>query len=246
MKSWQMFLVGVVALILLYFLPHYEQTIPGIAAVAIVIAVIVGFLVHPKREVFIVRTNHWNHTPDEASLEHNCLLIKVELARLWLLFIPTFLAVAFLVVAATRGSTWNFPLIDRFWNLRGYMVISIRVLVVVVWWTVSTWVSERWALRGADSACSADSASMDGEYVRYSFRDGHGEYYGGSDMGFGLLRSRELSTIVLYSKRDPQVNKIAVACLFHRLAVVGHGLADLDEETVSAHSAPVFAQQPRG
>src|SRR5689334_4356246 len=156
MKSWQMFLVGVVALTLLYFLPHYEQTIPGIAAVAIVIAVIVGFLVHPKREVFIVRTNHWNHTPDEASLEHNCLLIKVELARLWLLFIPTFLAVTFLVVAATRGSTWNFPLIDRFWNLRGYMVISIRVLVVVVWWTVSTWVSERWALRGADSACSAE------------------------------------------------------------------------------------------
>lgn len=241
-----MFLVGVAALILLYFLPHYEQTIPSIAAATIVTAVIVGFIVHPRREVFIVRTNHWRHTPDEASLEHNCLLIKIELARLWLLFVPTFLAVAFLVVAATRGTTWNFPVIDRFWNLGYVSLMAVRGLVVLVWWTVSTWVSERWALRGADSACSADSASMDGDYVRYSFRDRHGEYYGGSDVGYGRFRSRELATIVLYSKRDPQVNKIAVACLFHRLAVVGHGLADLDEETVSAQLAPVLAQQPRG
>ena len=240
-----MFLVGVAALILLYFLPHYEQTIPSLAALAIVAAVIVGFVVHPKREVFIVRTNHSVRTRYRAWLEHNQLLIKLELRRLWLLFIPTFLAVAFLIVAATQGTTWNFSFIDRFWNLQGYMVIALRVLVTLVWWTVSTWVTERWALRGADSACSADSASMDGEYVRYSFRDDQGEYYGGSEIGFGLLHFTELGTIVLYRAQNPQVNKIALSCLFHRLAAVAHGLTDLDEETVSTHLTPVLAQQPR-
>src|SRR5690348_17931284 len=54
---------------------------------------------------------------------------------------------------------------------------------------------------------------MDGEYVRYSFRDDQGEYYGGSEIGFGLLHFTELGTIVLYSAQNPQINKIAVSCL---------------------------------
>lgn len=241
-----MFLAGMAALAVLFLLPHFERTIAGLAAVAIVAAVLVGFLSRPRREVFIVRTNYHIRRPDDVFLEHNRLAVRVELARLWLLFIPTFLAVGFLVITAAKGSVWNFPLVDRFENIGAYSVIVVRVLVVIVWAIVSTWVSERWALRGVDSACSAGSVTRNGEYVWYSFIDGRGEYFGGSDFPLGATDAAELATIVLYQEQNPQVNKIALACLFHRLQVLAHGLTDLDEETIATNLRPALAQPPQG
>ena len=73
----------------------------------------------------------------------------------------------------------------------------------------------------------------------YSFKDRLGEYYGGEGFPFALVRSPKLARIVFYRASKPQVNKIAMGCLFHSLVIVGRGLTDLDEATVSAHAAEV-------
>jgi hypothetical protein len=94
-------------------------------------------------------------------------------------------------------------------------------------------------------ACSADSVSIMAGRLLYSFRDREGEYYGGEAFPFALVRSPKLARIVLYRVRTPQVNKIASGCLFHRLTIVGRGVTDLDEATVTAHSNRVQpASQP--
>jgi hypothetical protein len=243
MKSWQIFLLGTIGLAAVLLLSSYERFIAGSGAVAIVAIVLAGFLAHPRREVFIVRTSNWIESPDDVSLEHDCVVVRVEVARLWLLFIPTFLAVSFLVIAATTGTVWNYPLIGSSWTISPYLFG--RVLVVVVWGITSTWLSERWTLHQADAGCCAGYADIKGGRVSYSFVDRHGEYYGGEDFAFGLS-SREVANIVLYSDGKPQRNKIGLACLFHRLTIIGHGLADLDEETLASHMIPGLAHQPPG
>ena len=45
--------------------------------------------------------------------------------------------------------------------------------------------------------------------------------------------------IVLYNVSRPDVSKIAICCLFHRLVIVGRGLNDLDEATAASRSATV-------
>jgi hypothetical protein len=70
----------------------------------------------------------------------------------------------------------------------------------------------------------------------YSFKDRLGEYYGGEGFPFALVRSPKLARIVFYRAAKPQVNKIAMGCLFHRLVVVGCGITHLDEATVTTHS----------
>ena len=70
----------------------------GLIALAIVTAAVVGFLMHPRREVFCVRTSVRLVAPDwSQAIEKDLMAVRVELARLWLLFVPTLLAVAFLV-----------------------------------------------------------------------------------------------------------------------------------------------------
>jgi hypothetical protein len=61
-----------------------------------------------------------------------------------------------------------------------------------------------------------------------------------------MTHSREVATIVLYQEQNPQVNKIALACLFHRVQILAHGLTDLDEETVATNLRPALAQPPPG
>jgi hypothetical protein len=237
MKTWQVFLLGVAALIVVLFLPVYERALAGIGAFLIVAAVVAGFVAHPRRDVYHIKTTTWVATPDDLSREHDCIAVRVEVARFWLLFIPTFLAVSFLVVAATQGLLWNFSLIDRFADGASY-VLFFRVLLVVIWGVISTWVSERWILHNADAACSANSVSFRESRVSYSFIDQAGEYYGGEGIAFGLLRPmrpKSLASLVFYNQTKPQQNKIAIECLFHRLTIVGRGLTDLDEATVAAH-----------
>jgi hypothetical protein len=53
----------------------------------------------------------------------------------------------------------------------------------------------------------------------------HGEYYGGycSCLYLGLDQPHELATIVFHNVRKPELNKIAMGFLFHRLIILGRG-----------------------
>lgn len=98
-------LVTVVAIAaeVLLFTP-YEAFVEGAIALAIVGAALVGFLMHPRREVYYVRTSVRLIDADRRQiLEHDFLAVRVELVRLWLLFVPTFLSAAILVLLAASG-----------------------------------------------------------------------------------------------------------------------------------------------
>lgn len=75
--------------------------------------------------------------------------------------------------------------------------------------------------------------------VSYLFMGEHGEYYGGDCMYFGLPHPRELATIVFHNARTPELNKIVMGFLFHRLMILGRGVTDLDKQTAVAQTALV-------
>ncbi len=246
MKAWQIFAVGVGVLVAAALLPAYEDFLAGAAAVAIVAVVVFGFLLRPRRDTFYLRTTLVMSEPDYAlAVEHDRIAIRVELARLWLLFFPTFAAIAFLVVTSAKGTTWDFSLLDRIWEMGSYPVILVvRLFLALYVGILSTWVSERWVLRDAE-ACSADSVSTRTGTLLYSFRDRSGGYYGGEGFPFALDRSPKLARIVFYRSSKPEMSKIAMACLFHNVVILGRGLTELDESTVAAHSVNVQpASQP--
>jgi hypothetical protein len=169
------------------------------------------------------------------ACEHEQLAVKVELARLWLLFLPTSLAVAFLVVTAAKGTLWRVGLLD--WVENGYaLLIFNRIVLFLIVGALSIWISERWVLRDAD-ACSARTVAVDEGRVSFMFVDRSGGYYGGEGWHFGLVRPPELATLVLYSTRKPEVNKIGMGVLFHRFIIIGRGLTDLDQQTAAARTA---------
>ena len=93
-------------------------------------------------------------------------------------------------------------------------------------------------------ACSArsftfsHSASGRITEVSYLFMGEHGEYFGGECRYFGWgLRSHELRSIVFHNVRKPELNKIAMGLLFHRLIILGRGVTDLDELTTATQRA---------
>ena len=81
-------------------------------------------------------------------------------------------------------------------------------------------------------------------YVSFSFVDRSGEIYAGEGVGFGLVRPPELARVVLYATRKPELNKIGVCLLFHRLVIIGRGLTDLDKAEAAARR--VLAKRPLG
>ena len=91
-------------------------------------------------------------------------------------------------------------------------------------------------------ACSARSFSIfrarAGRFgqVSYLFMADHGEYFGGHCVCFGLIQPRELATIVFHNVRKPELNKIAMGFLFHRLIVLGRGVTDLDEHATASQT----------
>lgn len=241
MKSWQIFLVGTLGAIALFSFHAYESALAGVAAIATVAAVVFGFCLRPSKEVFYLRTTVHVPDPDYAVvIEHDQVAVRVELARLWLLFIATFMSVAFLLVTFASGTTWKISIIDSslvYWlNLGPYPVLLFfRFLVIAVFGLLTAWITERRVLRDA-SLCSAATLSRYKNRIIYSFRDPSGEYYGGEGIPFGATRSPRLRTIVIYRAAKPQLNKIAMCCLFHRLVIQGRGLTDLDKATVAAKS----------
>jgi len=246
MKAWQIFAVGVAVLVAAALLPAFEPLLAGAAAIVVVAAVVLGFFFRPQRDTFYLRTTLVMSEPDcVLAVEHDQVAIRVELARLWLLFLPTFAAIAFLVVTSAKGTTWDFSLLDRIWEMGSYPVILVvRLFLALYIGILSTWVSERWVLRDAE-ACSADSVSTKTGTLLYSFRDQSGGYYGGEGFPFALVRSPELARIVFYRSSKPEMSKIAMACLFHNFVIVGRGLTELDESTVAGRSVNVQrASQP--
>jgi hypothetical protein len=233
-------LLGAFVLAMVLLFGPYEAFFEGFMAFLIVTAVIVGFLMFPRTEVFYVRTTVRLIRPDRnRPLEHDLLAVRVEPARLWLLFVPTFLAVASLVFFAASGptkfSSLNWIFSSRFAFIGTALCIYPPLLVLVL---VTAWIGERRVMRHAD-ACSARSFtfshSASGRIVRvsYLFMGEHSEYYAGECRYFGLVHPRELETIVFHNVKTPELNKIAMGFLFHRLVILGRGVTDLDEQTVA-------------
>src|SRR5277367_160921 len=228
----------------LLFTP-YEAVLEGVIAILLVAAVVLGFLLHPRKELFYVRTTLRLSDPDgNQALEREYLAVRVELARLWLLFLPTLLAVGFLVVSSGGGVLWNFSLLNTIFSSNyGFIAVQVwhvpSLIVLVLLWA---WISERWVMRDAE-ACAAKSFSVpsrDGWRVRrvsYAFMDEHGEYYGGYNVYVGLVHPLQLAAIVFHNVRKPEVSRIAMSFLFHRLTILSHGVTDLDTQTVAAQTA---------
>jgi hypothetical protein len=238
MRSWQIFIVGVAVVVAALLLPLYEPVVAGLGASAGVGLVAGGFLLHPRRDIFYVRTSVWRADLDgNLSLEHDQLAIKIELARLWLLFLPTALAMAFLVVTTAKGTLLRFSLLDMFFGEPRLVFLTIlRFVLPVGVAALIAWVGERRVLRNAD-ACTAESVTTGDGWVSFAFRDRHGEIYAGEGFNYGFVRPRELATLVFYDVMKPERNRIGMSFLFHRLIIVGRGLNDLDEQTIAAHTA---------
>jgi hypothetical protein len=243
--AWPVLAVVMVLAGVLLFTP-YEAVLEGVIAVVMVTAVLAGFLMHPRRDVFYLRTALPIIAPDRNKfLEHDLLAVRVELVRLWLLFVPTVLAVACLVFFAAGGPT-QFSFLNSLFSSQ-YAPIAVLILQyppLFVFLLIAAWVAERRVLRDAE-ACSARSYSISRAQigqagrVSYLFMGEHGEYYGGSCycLCLGLVQPHELATIVFHNVRNPGLNKIAMGFLFHRLVVLGRGVADLDKQTEAAQTA---------
>jgi hypothetical protein len=226
----------------LLFTP-YESVLEGVVAGGMVAAVGVGFLMYPRRELFYVRTSVQLIAPDRSQvIDKDLLAVRVELARLWLLFVPTFLAVAFLVFFAAGGPT-KFSFLNWIFTSRqaylAFFVCQYPPLLVLL--LLSEWIAERRVMRDAE-ACSARSFSVYPTRARcfgrvsYLFMGEHGEYYGGECPYFELVHSRELASIVFHNVRAPELNRIAMGFLFHRLIILGRGVTDLDKQTAAAQA----------
>jgi uncharacterized membrane-anchored protein len=125
--AWPVLLVVVVVLAGALLFTPYEAALEGVISVVMVTAVLVGFLMHPRREVFYVRTALPVTDPGRNKLlEHDLLAVRVELVRLWLLFVPTVLAVASLVFLAA-GGPMQFSFLNWLFSSR-YAPIAILIL----------------------------------------------------------------------------------------------------------------------
>src|SRR6202022_4981465 len=155
------------------------------------------------------------------------------------IFLPTFLALALLVVAAAHGAVWKFSSLNRIFSIAGYdgylSIMICRGLLLIVVGVLSLWISERWVLRDAD-VCSARSVTVREGRASFMFVDRSGEYYQGEAFPFGLVHRAALAGLALYNIRKPELNKIGTELLFHRLIIVGRILTDLDHQTVAAHT----------
>jgi hypothetical protein len=235
-NSTRIFVIGAVLLGIAMLLPSYERLIETMAAAAFVVMIAFGFALQPRRDVFYVRTLMQSvDTERNLLVEHDLLAVKVESARLWLLFLPTSLAVAFLVVTAAQGALWKSGLLNQIFQTAPWLVMLCRLPAYLIGAALWIWVSERRVLRDAD-ACSATSVGIKGGRVSFMFKDSRGGYGGGDDFYFGLVRPPALAKLVFYSVQKPELNKIGMGLLFHRPTILGRGLTDLDRQTVAAHS----------
>ncbi len=230
--------LGFLLLVALLLFTPYEAPVEAGSAIAIVAAVIVGFALHPRKDVYYVRTAiRARDRRAQPVQEQDFLAVRVELTRLWLLFIPTMIAVGLLVFSAARGRFGEYSALNRIFS-NGFVEPVFQALsyapfaVVLLLWI---WISERWVLRDAE-VCSAREYKLDGRAITYQFFGERGEYYGGWGTNHGLNRAAELRSIVFYNPRQWQRNRIALGLMFHRIVVLGRGVTELDAATVNKHA----------
>jgi hypothetical protein len=243
MKTWQIFVIGTVGLFITLLLTSYERILCGLAAILMVASVVAGFLVRPRKDMYRVRTTVLRRGLDGfLTVEHGQIAVRVELARLWLLFVPTFAAIAFLVVSSAKGLTWNISILDGLFNAFAIPIMAvINMFELGVVGLLSMWVSERWVLHDAE-ACSAESLAPRALHLRYCFKNAVGEYYGGETFQYTVVPAPELKTIVFYRPSKPESNKLAIGCLFHRVVVLGRGIPEFDAITMATN--PITAAKP--
>jgi hypothetical protein len=242
MNTWKVIAIGTVGVCALFLLPLYEGLLAGVTAVVVVASVIVGFLLQPRKDVFIVRTALKVWTVDHFVVEQHQIAVKVELARLWLLFVPTLIAVAFLVATAAQGTTWHFTLFGQLGTEFPTGFYIFRVLLFFIVATLSAWLTERWVLRDGNM-CNLRTLMIRRRRVSYAFVDSSGGYHGGEGLMIGKVKAKELASLVVYRESKPEQSKTPLTCVFHRFVIVGRGLTDLDEATAGTIS-PQLAEAP--
>jgi hypothetical protein len=242
MRAWQIFLLGTAGLVVVLLLPVYERMLAAAGALSLVGMVFLGFLLRPRNDVFYIRTRIFEADLDnDLFVQHEQIAVRVELTRLRLLYLPTMAAVAFLLATYARGTTWKTSLMDNFWDSSSYVIILPRLFVFGDIGILSAWVGERWVLRDAD-ACSAGSVRVDGGRVFYHFVNRSGEYHGGEGVAFGRFLPAELGTLVVYRVEKPDLNRIGMGLLFHRLVVIGRGVTDLGQARSATGAVPAQSE----
>lgn len=237
MRSLGVFVVGAVVLSFALSFPSLEPAAEAVAAIAFVTAVAYGFALHPRKDVFYIRTTTSMRDLDRnLMIDHDQLAVRVETARLWLLFVPTALAVAFLVVTSANGTLWRFSLVETFIHSKavGIALVLLRASFYVVGLGLWIWITERRVLRNAE-ACSARSYRISNGRIGFQFVTDEGKYGGGDDFYFGLAKPWEVATLVFYDVNEIDRCKIGMSFLFHKIVLLGRGLTDLDRETAAAH-----------
>jgi hypothetical protein len=216
----------------------YEIVFERILAALLVLAVIIGFSLRPTSEVFYVHTAARVREPSgNQVVERDLLAVKVELVRLWLLFLPTAAAVALLVVSSALESSFFNRIASS--SLAPFWLVPMESLFIVggaVLGALGMWTHERWIIRHAE-ACSATSFTVRGRRVTYAFAADSGELFGGDFIYLGLAKPPQLSTVVFYKSKNLNWNKIAMGFLFHKLVFLGRGVTELDKQTGAARIA---------
>lgn len=237
MRSFSTFVVGAAVFTFALLFPSLEPAAEALAAIGFVTAVAYGFVLHPHKDVFYIRTTTSTRDVDRnLMIGHDQLAVRVETARLWLLFVPTALAVAFLVVTSANGTLWHFSLVETFINSEAVGMVwgVLRAPIYVVGLGLWIWITERRVLRNAE-ACSARSYRISNGRIGFQFVTDQGKYGGGDDLYFNLVKPREVAALVFYDRNEIDRCKIGMSFLFHKVVLLGRGLTDLDRDTVAAH-----------
>ena len=108
----------------LLFRTTYYPMLVALYALAIIIAIVAGFLLRPLKDIVLVRPNLSFSSPvPSRSVKHDQVALRVEITRLWLLFLPTFAALAFFVVASVNGLAW--------WDSIAYPLVFVAQIVTL-------------------------------------------------------------------------------------------------------------------
>jgi len=248
MKPWQIMAVGLVglcvALGLLPLLQSVGALVAAVIAIAMIATVIAGFMFVPDRDSWTVWITQYSFAEglDEEEFDlHSTqepIAIRVEVARLWLLYVPTIVAVGFLMLLAARG-IGGFDLSKYF----SYpFLLVMRWGPALVWFLVGSWVYERWLLRRAEAAQAQWSRHGNEEAVAYYFIVKQ-EYYSGWDFPlFSYSKEPALGAVVMYRRGRAERNHLVAAFVFHRFTVIARGVQDLEaarEHAVQLASEPV-------
>lgn len=134
MRSFGVFIAGAAVFTFALLFPMLEPAAEAVAAIAFVAAVAYGFAVHPRKDVFYIRTTTRMHDLDgNLMIDHDQLAVRIETARLWLLFIPTALSVGFLGVTSAKETLWRFSLVESFVHSQEAVEIAWGVFRIPVY-----------------------------------------------------------------------------------------------------------------